>query len=121
MILDQIPVLDQHGEVLLDHDEAIRTGTTMEDLAKLKPSFADLGATYGFDSVAIQKYPEVERMEHVHHAGNSSVIVDGSSVVLIGTEEVGVELGLKPRAKIIGFSSTLINIFLFRIFIEIFS
>ena len=101
-----VPVVDLHGEVLLDHDEAIRSGTTMEDLAKLKPSFSDLGTTYGFDSVAIQRYPEVERMEHIHHAGNSSVIVDGSSVVLIGTKEVGKELGLKPRARIVGFSST---------------
>ena len=99
-------MVDLHGEVLLDHDEAIRSGTTMEDLAKLKPSFSDLGTTYGFDSVAIQRYPEVERMEHIHHAGNSSVIVDGSSVVLIGTKEVGKELGLKPRARIVGFSST---------------
>ena len=77
----------------------------MEDLAKLKPSFIQMGE-FGFNSVAIQKYPEVERMQHVHHAGNSSVIVDGASAVMVGTKEIGEELGLTPRAKIVGFSST---------------
>ena len=101
-----VPVKDQVGETLLDHDEAIRTGTTMEDLAKLNPSFAQMGANFGFDSIAIQRYPEVERIDHVHHAGNSSVIVDGAAAVLVGSKEVGDELGLKPKAKIVGFAST---------------
>ncbi|MAA91504.1 MAG: acetyl-CoA acetyltransferase [Deltaproteobacteria bacterium] len=101
-----MPVKDQLGETLLDHDECIRTGTTVDDLAKLKPSFVDMGANFGFDSIAIQRYPEVERIEHVHHAGNSSVIVDGAASVLVGTKEVGQELGLKPKAKIVGFAST---------------
>ncbi len=89
----------------MDHDECIRTGTTVEDLAKLKPSFVQMGE-FGFNSVAIQRYPEVEKINHVHHAGNSSVIVDGASAVLVGTKEVGEELGLTPRAKIVGFAST---------------
>ncbi len=101
-----VPVKDQLGETLLDHDEAIRTGTTMEDLAKLKPSFAQMGANFGFDSIAIQRYPEIERIEHVHHAGNSSVIVDGAAAVLVGSKEVGDALGLQPKAKIVGFAST---------------
>ena len=101
-----VPVKDQLGETLLDHDEAIRMGTTMEDLAKLKPSFAQMGANFGFDSIAIQRYPEIERIEHVHHAGNSSVIVDGAAAVLVGSKEVGDALGLQPKAKIVGFAST---------------
>ena len=100
-----VPIKDNLGDVLLDHDECIRAETTMEDLAKLKPSFIQMGE-FGFNSVAIQKYPEVERMQHVHHAGNSSVIVDGASAVMVGTKEIGEELGLTPRAKIVGFSST---------------
>ena len=100
-----VPIKDNLGEVVLDHDECIRTGTSMEDLAKLNPAFIQMGQ-FGFNSVAIQRYPEVEKIEHVHHAGNSSVIVDGASAVLVGTKEIGEELGLTPRARIVGFSST---------------
>ena len=100
-----VPIKDNLGGVVLDHDECIRTGTSMEDLAKLNPSFIQIGQ-FGFDSVAIQQYPEVEKIEHVHHAGNSSVIVDGASAVLVGTKEIGEELGLTPRARIVGFAST---------------
>jgi len=100
-----VPIKDNLGGVVLDHDQCIRTGTSMEDLAKLSPSFIQIGQ-FGFDSVAIQQYPEVEKIEHVHHAGNSSVIVDGASAVLVGTKEIGEELGLTPRARIVGFSST---------------
>ncbi len=96
-----VPVRDQNGLVVLDHDETIRPDTTPEGLAGLKPSFADIGAQAGFDDVALQKYHWVERIDHVHHAGNSSGIVDGASLVAIGTEEIGAQLGLTPRARII--------------------
>ena len=99
------PVRDVIGEVVLDHDETVRGETDMQTLGALKPSFADLGQGFGFDSVAIQKYPEVERLNHVHHAGNSSGIVDGAAGVLIGNEEIGHKLGLKPRARIKSFAS----------------
>lgn len=98
-----IPVKDQIGLTLLDRDEYMRPNTTIEDLAKLKASFVDMGQI-GFDSVAMQKYPEVEKISHVHHAGNSSGIVDGSAAMLIGSKEMGEKLGLKPRAKMIGFA-----------------
>jgi len=98
-----VPVKDQLGITLLDHDEYMRPGTSLEDLAGLKASFTDMGEL-GFDSVALQKYPEIESMNHVHHAGNSSGIVDGASAMLIGSKEMGEKLGLKPRAKMIGFS-----------------
>ncbi len=98
-----VAVRDQLGLTLLDHDEHMRPETTLDDLAKLKASFIDMGQL-GFDSVALQKYPEVEKMNHVHHAGNSSGIVDGASAMLIGTKETGEKLGLKPRAKMIGFA-----------------
>jgi acetyl-CoA C-acetyltransferase len=95
-----IPVLDQNGRVLLDRDEAIRPGTTLDTLAKLKPSFEFLGGL-GFDAVAIDRYPEVERISHVHTAGNSSQIVDGAAAMLIGSERAGRSLGLIPRARIV--------------------
>jgi acetyl-CoA C-acetyltransferase len=101
-----LPVKDQLGMTALDHDEHMRPGTTVEDLAKLNPSFVTMGDQLGFNSVALQVYPEVERIEHVHHAGNSSGIVDGAAAVLIGTKEAGEEQGLKPRARIVGFAST---------------
>ena len=101
----QIPIHDINGVLLLDHDEHIRTGTTADDLAGLKPAFAMLGQQYGFDSVAIQRYPEVEQINHVHHAGNSSGIVDGAAAVLIGSESAGKAAGLKPRARIRAFAS----------------
>jgi acetyl-CoA C-acetyltransferase len=95
-----VPVVDQNGTVLLDADEAIRPDTTVAGLAELKPSFAELGAM-GFDAVAIDRYPMVERINHVHTAGNSSQIVDGAAAVLIGNERVGADLGLAPRARIV--------------------
>ncbi|WP_417320372.1 acetyl-CoA C-acetyltransferase [Emcibacter sp.] len=98
-----IPVKDQLGLTLLDRDEYMRPDTTIEDLAGLKASFIDMGEI-GFDSVALQKYPEVENMKHVHHAGNSSGIVDGAAGMLIGTREMGDKLGLKPRAKMVAFA-----------------
>lgn len=94
-----VPVKDVIGGVALDHDEFMRPETTMQSLGALKPSFVDMGA-FGFDNVAIQKYPEVERINHVHHAGNSSGIVDGSAAVLIGSKEMGEKMGLKARARI---------------------
>ncbi len=100
-----IPVKDQLGLTLLDRDEHLRPGTTVEDLAQLQPSFVLAGEQAGFDSVAIQRYPEVERINHVHTAGNSSGIVDGAAAVLIGNKEIGEKLGLKPRARIVSFAS----------------
>lgn len=100
-----VPVKDQIGMTVLDHDEHMRPGTTMEDLAKLNPSFEVPGEQAGFDAVAIQRYPEVERINHVHHAGNSSGIVDGAAAVLVGSKEIGERLGLKPRARIRAFAS----------------
>ncbi|MEW6210238.1 MAG: acetyl-CoA C-acetyltransferase [Acidobacteriota bacterium] len=100
-----IPVKDQLGLTLLERDEHMRPGTTMEDLAQLQPSFVMAGEQAGFDSVAIQRYPEVERINHVHTAGNSSGIVDGAAAVLIGSKEIGEKLGLRPRAKIVSFAS----------------
>lgn len=94
-----VPVRDQNGLMILEKDSYIRPDTTLEGLAQLKPSFAMLGSL-GFDFVAQQKYPCVERIDHVHTAGNSSGIVDGAALVLVGSEEKGRELGLKPRAKI---------------------
>lgn len=99
-----IPVKDVNGITILDRDETVRAETNAEKLATLKPSFEMMGAMAGFDSVAIQRYPEVEILEHAHHAGNSSGIVDGASLVLIGSKRIGKKLGLKPRAKIRSFA-----------------
>jgi acetyl-CoA C-acetyltransferase len=99
-----IPVKDQLGVTILAHDETIRGDTTMQTLAALNPSFEQMGQM-AFDDVVKQRYPEVEKINHVHHAGNSSGIVDGASAVLIGSKEMGDALGLKPRAKIRGFAS----------------
>ena len=96
-----VPVKDLNGLTVLDRDETIRPDTTPEGLAGLKPSFADIGAQAGFDDVALEKYHWVERIDHVHHAGNSSGIVDGAAIVAIGNEQVGTDLGLTPRARII--------------------
>ncbi|WDI31334.1 acetyl-CoA C-acetyltransferase [Hyphococcus flavus] len=93
-------VKDVMGEVVLDHDETVRANTDMQSLGALNPSFAALGDFPGFDAVATQKYPEIEKINHVHHAGNSSGIVDGAAAVLIGNEEIGKKLGIKPRARI---------------------
>lgn len=101
-----LPVKDILGEVLLDHDEHMRPDATMQSLGALKASFADMGENMpGFDAVALLKYPEIERVNHVHHAGNSSGIVDGSAGVLIGNKEMGEKYGLKPRARIKGMAS----------------
>ena len=96
-----VPVKDRNGVAVLEHDELVRPDTSVEGLAGLKPSFADLGRDAGFDDVALEKYHWVERIDHVHHAGNSSGIVDGAAIMAIGTEEIGAELGLTPRARII--------------------
>src|SRR5215218_9766773 len=96
-----IPVLDINDHVVLDHDEFIRPGTTVETLSGLKPSFAAMGEMGGFDAVALQKYHWVEQIDHVHTPGNSSGIVDGASLLAIGNEKMGQELGLKGRARIL--------------------
>jgi acetyl-CoA C-acetyltransferase len=96
-----IPVLDINEHVVLDRDEFIRPGTTVETLAGLKPSFAAIGEMGGFDAVALQKYHWVEKIDHVHTPGNSSGIVDGASLMLIGNEQTGHEQGLEPRARIL--------------------
>ncbi|OZD67475.1 acetyl-CoA acetyltransferase [Rhodococcus sp. 05-340-1] len=96
-----IPVFDANGRLMLDHDEIMRPETTTADLAALKPSFARMGTLAGFDAVAMQKYTEVERIDHVHHAGNSSGIVDGTAMVLIGSEEAGRAGGLTPRGRVV--------------------
>jgi len=95
-----VAVRDRAGTLLLDRDETVRPGTTSEILGKLRASFVDQG-NIGFDSVAIDRYPQVERIDHVHTGGNSSGIVDGAAAVLIGNEQVGKDLGLTPRARII--------------------
>ncbi len=95
-----IPVKDKAGVVILDKDEFIKPTTTAEGLAKLNPSFAMMGKM-GFDAIALQKYPEVGQVNHVHHAGNSSGIVDGAAVVLLASEKAVKEQGLKPRAKVL--------------------
>jgi len=100
-----VAVRDVAGDVVLSRDEHPRPETTMQSLASLKPAFGTIGEQYGYDSVAIQRYPEVERIDHVHHAGNSSGIVDGSAAILLGSREAGSAAGLKPRAKIRAFTS----------------
>ncbi|MGW2257539.1 acetyl-CoA C-acetyltransferase [Streptomyces sp. NPDC001780] len=96
-----VPVLDRNGLTVLDHDEHPRPGTTADSLAALKPSFAAIGEKGGFDAVALQKYHWVEKIDHVHHAGNSSGIVDGAALVAIGSRETGERYGLTPRARIV--------------------
>lgn len=99
-----IPVRDVLGEVLLDTDETVRGQCSIEDLAGLKPSFADVGKNFGFDALAIQRHPSTESIQHVHHAGNSSGIVDGACAVLIGSRAAGEAVGLRPRARIRAFA-----------------
>jgi acetyl-CoA C-acetyltransferase len=99
-----VPVKDQMGLIRLAHDETVRGSTTMQTLASLNPSFTGPGEM-AFDAVVQQRYPQVEKVNHVHHAGNSSGIVDGAAGVLIGSKEMGDALGLKPRAKIKGMAS----------------
>jgi acetyl-CoA C-acetyltransferase len=100
-----VPVKDVIGQVVLAKDEYLRPGTTMEDLAKLKPAFVQPGEEGGFDAVAIQRYPQVEAISHVHTAGNSSGIVDGAAAVLVGNKKIARKLGVRPRARIRGFAS----------------
>ncbi len=100
-----VPVRDVIGQVLLERDEHMRPGTTMDDLAALKPAFSAPGEQAGFDAVAMQRYPQVESIQHVHTAGNSSGIVDGAAAVLVGNRKAGRRLGLEPRARIRAFAS----------------
>ncbi len=99
-----VPVRDVLGQILLARDETIRAGCKREDLAGLKAAFAELGRKAGFDALATARYPEIESIEHVHHAGNSSGIVDGACAMLIGSRAAGEAAGLKPRARIRAFA-----------------
>ena len=101
-----VPVRDQNGLVILDHDEHMRPDTTMEGLAKLKTAFDGIGAMGGFDDVALQKYHWIEKINHVHTGGNSSGIVDGASLLLVGSEKAGESQGLTPRARIVAAAAT---------------
>lgn len=96
-----VPVQDQNGITVLDHDETVRGDASLESLGGLKPSFAGIGEMGGFNHVALEKYHSVDQINHVHHAGNSSGIVDGAALVLIGSESIGAEMGLRPRARIV--------------------
>jgi acetyl-CoA C-acetyltransferase len=100
-----IPVKDPNGITLLAKDEHMRPSTTMQSLAQLQPSFVQMGQFGGFDAVAVQAHPEIEAVEHVHHAGNSSGIVDGAAAVLVGNAEAGRRAGLKPRVRIKAFAN----------------
>ena len=101
-----VPVRDQNGLVILDHDEHMRPDTTMEGLAKLKTAFDGIGAMGGFDDVALQKYHWIEKINHVHTGGNSSGIVDGAGLLLVGSEKAGESQGLTPRARIVAAAAT---------------
>jgi len=94
-----VPVRDVLGDIVLDHDEYMRPGTSLADLAKLKPAFEGFGKA-GFEAVAKDRYPEIEELSYVHHGGNSSGIVDGAGLVMIGSKEFGAKAGLKPRARV---------------------
>jgi acetyl-CoA C-acetyltransferase len=101
-----VPVRDINDQVVLDHDEFIRPGTTLQTLAGLKPSFAGIGDMGGFDAVALQKYHWIEKLDHVHTPGNSSGIVDGAALIAIGNERTGGELGLRARGRILATAVT---------------
>lgn len=101
-----IPIRDILGEPLLEVDENIRPDTSLEKLRTLEPSFAHIGKQFGYDAVALQKYPELEAIHHVHHAGNSSAIVDGAALVLLGTDALYRKYGLRPRARIMSWAVT---------------
>lgn len=101
-----VPVRDVNGLTILDRDEHMRPGTDMQSLGQLKAAFAQLGDMAGFDAVAIAAHPEIEAIDHVHHAGNSSGVVDGAAAVLVGSREAGAAAGIKPRARIRAFAST---------------
>ena len=96
-----VPVVDSNGLVVLDHDEFIKPESTVEGLGRLRPSFAQVAEQGGFGNVALEKYHWIEKIDHVHHAGNSSGIVDGAAIVAVGNEQAGTDLGLTPRARII--------------------
>ncbi len=100
-----VPVLDHNGMTILDRDELLRPEATLEAMAQLKPAFAEMGENFGFDAVIKQRYPQIAQMQHVHHAGNSSGIVDGAAAVLIGNRAAGDRARLKPRARIRSFAS----------------
>ncbi|RPI12498.1 MAG: acetyl-CoA C-acetyltransferase [Lysobacterales bacterium] len=100
-----VPVKDVVGDVALAKDEYLRPGTTVADLAKLKPAFVQMGEEGGFDAVAIQRYPQVEAIHHVHTAGNSSGIVDGAAAVLVASKRAAKKAGIRPRARIVAFAS----------------
>src|SRR5256885_1069356 len=100
-----VPVKDINGITILAHDEHMRPTTTMQTLGQLQPSFVQMGEMYGFDAVALQAHPDVESVTHVHHAGNSSGIVDAAAGVLIGNKESGAKIGKKPRARIRAFAN----------------
>ncbi|MGA0532931.1 acetyl-CoA C-acetyltransferase [Hansschlegelia sp. KR7-227] len=100
-----VAVKDVNDLIILDRDEHMRPDTTMQSLGALKPSFAEMGDMGGFDAVAVYAHPDVERVHHVHHAGNSSGIVDGAAAVLLGSKEAGAGAGLKPRARIKAFAN----------------
>jgi acetyl-CoA C-acetyltransferase len=100
-----MPVKDVNGLTILARDEHMRPTTTMQSLAQLQPSFVQMGELGGFDAVAVQSHPEIEFVNHVHHAGNSSGIVDGAAAVLVGSKEAGAKAGLKPRARIKAFAN----------------
>ncbi len=100
-----IPVVDANGRLLLARDEHLRPGTTAESLGQLKPSFAAMGTQFGLDALTRRRYPQVEHIDHVHHAGNASGIVDGAAAVLVGNAAAGERLGLKPRARVRAFAS----------------
>jgi acetyl-CoA C-acetyltransferase len=100
-----IAVRDINGLTILDRDEHMRPGTDMQSLASLNPSFAQMGDFAGFDAVTLQRYPELERINHVHHAGNSSGVVDGAAAILLGSLEAGAAAGLTPRARIKTFAN----------------
>ena len=101
-----VPVRDFNGAICLERDEIVRPGTTVESLGKLKPAFADMATKGGFGETVKQRYPQVNRLHHLHTGGNSSGMVDGASAILIGSEEVGRQLGLKPRARITASATT---------------
>jgi acetyl-CoA C-acetyltransferase len=100
-----VPVVDLNGLLICERDETIRPQTTLESLSTLKASFVEMGEKFGFDAVIRQRYPEMERVNHVHHAGNSSGIVDGAAAVLIGNKAIGERTGMKPRARIRSFAT----------------
>ena len=100
-----VPVKDYNGLTILQRDETVRPQTTLDTLATLKPAFADMGEQVGFDAVIRQRYPQIEQVQHVHHAGNSSGIVDGAAAILIGNCSVAASTGMRPRARIRAFAS----------------